>query len=524
MASRLIRWTLFLAAISAFGGFSFSIAAVTAEEGCGKIAEGIGHGGILWVENAIIVQGTAAPNLSDPYKSISAIKRETQRAATLDAYRKISEILAGVSISGDRLAADSPQILARIQAYVPQPVICKSKFYADGGIDIVVRVPLAGNLARALLPEAGTRIAASKSKYTGLVIDARDLAFTPAFAPRLLAPDGKILFSQENVKAEVITKRAAVQYVNHPGDIKKQMVGKNPLRVRAIGLGFLSPSDLVLNPKSIPDLIDSPAFLGDGKVVIITASVRRLECKHLAAKVEDHRIDWEQKIALARGFGKVDFSGKEDTAVRLRMMERAAEVDAQNKLLAVLLGLKINSTKALKQVPNAPKYTRGVLKNAVRCSAKYYSDGTAEVVLAARMDGLAVKGADLGQAGGPSMAFLESDPSGLIVDASGLNFTPVLAPQLAGPDGAVFYNHKVIARGYAHRYGVVGYRSSAEVAKSDTRIGQNPIIVRAARVEESSSRLVLTAKDAERLNDLANLTGLFRQGRVLIVTENTIQR
>lgn len=523
MVSRLIRWTFFFAAFLAFGGFSFFTAAVTAEEDCGEIAEGISHGGIVWTENAIIVQGTAAPNLSDPYKPISAIKRETQRAATLDAYRKISEILAGVSITGDRLAADSPQVLARIQAYVPQPVICKSKFYADGGIDIVVKVPLAGNLAKALLPEAGTRVAASKSKYTGLIVDARDLAFTPAFAPRLLAPDGKILYSQENVKAEVITKRAAVQYVNHPEDIEKQMVGKRPLRVHAIGLGSLSPSDLVLDQKSIQGLIDLPAFLGDGKVVIITSPVRKLECKHLAAKIEDHLIDWEQKIALARGIGKVDFSGREDTAVRLRMMERAAEVDAQRKLMEVLLGLKINGTKSLKQAPNASKYTRGVLKNAVRCGVKYYKDGTSEVVLAARMDGLAVKGADLGQEGGSSMTFSESDPSGLIVDASGLNFTPVLAPQLAGADGTVIYGHKVIARGYAQRYGVVGYRTSTEVAKSDKRIGQNPIIVRAAKVEKSSSRLVLTAKDTDKLKDLANLTGLFSQGRVLIITENTVQ-
>jgi len=523
MATRWVRWTFFFAAFLAFGGFTFYTAALTAGEDCGEIADEISHGGMVWTENAIIVQGTAAPNLSDPYKPISAIKRETQRAATLDAYRKISEIMAGVSITADRLAADTPQILARIQAYVPQPIICKSKFYADGGVDIVVKVPLAGNLAKALLPEAGTRVAASKSKYTGLIVDASDLAFRPAFAPRLLAPDGKILFSQENVKAEVIIKKAAVQYVNHPEDIEKQMVGKRPLRVHAIGLGSLSPSDLVLDQKSTQDLIDLPAFLGDGKVVIITSPVRKLECKHLAAEIKDHRIDWEQKIVVARGFGKVDFSGKEDTAVRLRMMERAAEADAQRKLLGVLLDLKINGAKSLQQAPGASKYIRGVLKNAVRCGTKYYKDGTSEVVLAVRMDGLAVKGADLGREGGSSVIFSQSEPSGLIVDASGLNFKPVLAPQLAGSDGTVIYGHKVIARGYAQQHGVVGYRTSTEFAKSDKRIGQNPIIVRAAKVEKSSSRLILTAKDTDKLKDLENLIGLFSQGRVLIVTENTVQ-
>ena len=523
MASQLIRWAAFLAAFFTLGGISLFTAAVSADEDCGDIAEGISHGGIIWTENAIIVQGTAAPNLSDPYKQISAIKRETQRAATLDAYRKVSEILAGVSITGDRLASDSPQVLARVQAYVPQPIICKSKFYADGGIDIVVKVPLGGNLAKALLPEAGTRVAASKSKFSGLIVDARELAFTPAFAPRLLSPDGKTLFSQENVKTEVITKRAAVQYVNHTEDINKGFIGKKPLKVRAIGLGPLSPSDLVLDQKAAQALVDMPAFLGDGKVVIITSPVRKLECKHLAAKIVDHKIDWEQKIALARGFGKVDFSGKEDNAVRLRMMERAAEVDAQRKLLGVLLDLKISGMKSLKQAPKASKYIQGVLNNAVRCGAKYYKDGTSEVVLAARIDGLAVKAAELGQQSLSSMSLSKLNPSGLIVDATDLQFTPVLAPQVAGSDGGLIYGPHTIARGYAQRYGVVGYRRSMKVAKSDKRIGQNPIIVRAARFEKRSSRLVLSTQDTDKLMEVGNLTGLFQQGRVLIVTNNTIQ-
>ena len=89
-----------------------------AESNCGAIADRITHGATVWTENAIFVQGTAAPNLSDPYKPVSTIKRETKRAATLDAYRKAAEVLAGVYITGDRMASDTPLITSRIQAYV----------------------------------------------------------------------------------------------------------------------------------------------------------------------------------------------------------------------------------------------------------------------------------------------------------------------------------------------------------------------------------------------------------------------
>ncbi|MGD2269317.1 MAG: hypothetical protein PVI06_02875 [Desulfobacterales bacterium] len=523
MASLIPRWTSLITAFFAFGGLGLFAAVSESDDGCGSIADNISHGGIVWTENAVFVQGTAAPNLSDPYKPLSAIKRETQRAATLDAYRKIAEVLAGVTVTSDRLVADNPRILVQIQAYVPHLKICNSKFYADGGVDMVVKVPLAGELAKALLPNAGSRVAASKSKFTGLIVDARDLTFSPAFAPRLLATDGRILFSQQNVKRKVITKRGAVQYVDDPAAVDSRFVGKRPLRVRAIGLGSLSPSDLVVDQKSADGLIDLPAFLGDGKVVIITAPVRKLECKNLAEKVKDRLVDWERKIVLARGFGRIDFSGKEDASVRLRKMERAAEVDAQRKLMEALLDLKVRGSLALKQEPTASRHTRGVVKNAIRCDAKYYKDGTSEIVLAAWIDGIAVRGAGLGHQGESSKTFTPSGPTGLIVDATGLNFSPVLAPQLAAPDGTIIYDGDAVARGYAQLQGVVGYRSSHGTAKSDKRIGKLPLTVRAAKAEEDSSRLVLTAQDADRLKDLENLTGLFNQGRVVIITENTVQ-
>jgi len=89
-----------------------------AQDNCGGIADKVSHGFILWTENAIIAQGTAAPNLSDPDKPVSAIKLEAQRAATLDAYRKIAGILAGINVTNTAFAADSPHVISRINAYV----------------------------------------------------------------------------------------------------------------------------------------------------------------------------------------------------------------------------------------------------------------------------------------------------------------------------------------------------------------------------------------------------------------------
>jgi len=149
------------------------------EEDCSKLADQIGHGGILWTENAIIRQGTAPPDLSDSTRSIALIKRLAKRVATLDAFRKAAGILSGVRLTGKWNSSKQREIRARISAYVRNIQICNPKFYADGGVDMVVQIPLTGAFSREQLVSAGTDVATSESNYTGLIIDASGKPGTP---------------------------------------------------------------------------------------------------------------------------------------------------------------------------------------------------------------------------------------------------------------------------------------------------------------------------------------------------------
>jgi hypothetical protein len=497
---------------------------IWAEDACGKLADKIGHGGVLWTENAIMVQGTSAPNLNDPYKAVSAIKRESQRAATLDALRKAAGILAGVSVEGDRISADNPQVIAQIRAYVQQPEICKAKYYEDGGVDIVVMVPLIGRLTNALLPSAGSSVAASQSDYTGLVIDASELPFIPAIAPRLIGPDGEVLFSHENVKKEIVARAGVVKYVNSPKDIGGDFVGSRPMRVKAAGLGSLSPSDLVIGQSALEILSQAPFFLGEGKVAIIIAPVRRIQCSNMTDQVQVSKVDWEKRIAYARGFGRASFTGKEDNAVRLRMLERAAEVDAQRKLLDVILNIRIDGDRALKDDSDASRQIEGIIRNAVFCGAKYYRDGTATAVVAAPIDGLIAKGSAMGRGGVAAKAIPDSHHTGLIIDASGLNFKPVLAPSLVARDNTEIYGPGIVSKGYARQFGVAGYRSSMDEALKDERVGKSPVIVRAEEVSDNLAQLRLALKDIDKLGQLKNMIGQLTQARVIIVINKIAEK
>jgi hypothetical protein len=492
-----------------------------AKDNCSDIADKIRHGFILWSENAIVAQGTAAPNISDPNKPLSAIKHEAQRAATLDAYRKIAGVLAGINVTSTTFAGDSPHVISRISAYVRQPKICQTKYYADGGVDIVVKVPLTGELVKVLLPDAGKNVATSKSKYTGLVVDASHVAFSPAIAPRLLAPDGKVLYSQERVQLDVVLKNGTVKYVQNPKSINIGHIGKMPLTARVIGLGTLSPGDLVVDQNVANILAGSPEFLGYGKVVIITSPIRKIDCTGLVGNNIDQMIDWERKIAVAKGTGRINFSQKMDNSVRIRMMEKAAEVDAQRKLLEMILNINVDGNKILEQTQSKSNQIEGVVKNAVRCSAKYFKDGTAEVVLAAPFDGMAVENTVSEKIIPADVTVLDSHESGLIIDASGLDFRPALAPKLLDSNGRELYGLNMVSTSYVRQYDAVGYRSSLEGAKSDKRIGNDPLVVHADSVGKNTSHLILAAKDANKIDRITHMTGPLAQGRVIIITKSS---
>ena len=61
---RALRTVVFLAVLACCRLF-IAPSGSFAESNCGEIADRITHGAIVWTENAMFVQGTAAPNLSE---------------------------------------------------------------------------------------------------------------------------------------------------------------------------------------------------------------------------------------------------------------------------------------------------------------------------------------------------------------------------------------------------------------------------------------------------------------------------
>jgi hypothetical protein len=201
----------------------------------------------------------------------------------------------------------------------------------------------------------------------------------------------------------------------------------------------------------------------------------------------------------------------------MRTMERAAEVDAQARLVEALLAVNVDGRR-LKELPGAADAAAGNVRNAWRCDAKYFRDGTAEVVLAAPIDAVAPEAvAGSVQPVADAAPATGQEVSGLIVDAAGLAFEPVLAPRIYSADGIELFGPGAVARAWVRRYGMVGYRDDKQGAKDDERVGPRPLTVTAARLGQNAHTLVLGAEDARRWQGIAGLDAILSRGRVIII-------
>ena len=72
--------------------------------------------------------------------------------------------------------------------------------------------------------------------------------------------------------------------------------------------------------------------------------------------------------------------------------------------------------------------------------------------------------------------------TGLVINLKGLKMSPSMAPKIVTKDGAKLYDMSIVSRDYATEMGVVGYIKKTDNPQSVMRIGDNPLIVKAAGV------------------------------------------
>jgi hypothetical protein len=187
-----------------------------------------------------------------------------------DGYRRLAEVVDGLAVDGatavrnavSQDAAVRARVLARVRGAVV--VSEQTRDLADGGVtaELVMGLRLrgAGSVAESIGPWAAARPVEPyrfdptfrvHELYTGLLVDASDVGFLPALAPRLLEDGtGRQVFGPQMVVQAVLNQQGPLEYVSTMSDVRqKGRAGANPLIVRAIAAAGPLRGDLVLSAR-----------------------------------------------------------------------------------------------------------------------------------------------------------------------------------------------------------------------------------------------------------------------------------
>lgn len=255
-----------------FAALCFAAAPAFAEEE--PVVEKLQHGEVNWTKKTVIATGSGAPDLKQP--NVAAVRLNAERAALLSAYRNVLETLKGVKVtsatSGGQNLEDA-QIRTQVQGIIQGCKTVDTRYYSDGGVDVVIRCPLDGGLSTTLAPvkEKKTVNEKGEKKYTGLIVDAVGLKAAPAIAPRVVDDAGAELYAREMVAPTALRQQGAVAYTKSVDTAKRDTrVGNNPLVIKASGIGTVS-SDIIVSKEEAAKLAsENQYFLAEGRVVIAT--------------------------------------------------------------------------------------------------------------------------------------------------------------------------------------------------------------------------------------------------------------
>ena len=213
---------------------------------------------INWSEDYVEATGQGVPPTGK--ENTPQGKLLARRAATVDLQRNLLEFLQGVRVDSKTTMNDfmaNDMVRTEVQGTVRNVEIMEATW--DGEIYTVVGRVKMEKVRRAVLPALPEKPqtkevppkpapSASKKRYTGLVIDARNLPLIPAMMFRILDASGKEVYSLGFVDKERFLSSGLCDYhTNINYAMGAPRVADAPLRVKAVKMVGPQNVDIVIS-------------------------------------------------------------------------------------------------------------------------------------------------------------------------------------------------------------------------------------------------------------------------------------
>ena len=243
-------------------------------------------------------------------------------------------------------------------------------------------------------------------------------------------------------------------------------------------------------------------------------------------------IDWQRQVIVTNSLGVPNTSAPQPTWRASAL--RAARLAAYRDLLEALKGVAVSSETTVENMMVSSDVIRseveGLLHDFVVLDTRYYESMDVSVIVEVPLTGAhteALLGEELKarpaspEPGRARTVTGSRAVTGLVVDASGLDLTPAMAPKIVDEAGQEVYGTADVSRQFAITQGVVGYHNNVEAAAQNERVAGNPLVVRGIRVSgPNNCDVVISTADANRIREMAGNQTFLAECRVMIVVGN----
>jgi hypothetical protein len=272
---------------------------------------------------------------------------------------------------------------------------------------------------------------------------------------------------------------------------------------------------------------------------LVYPAVTGAEAVGLVEKKDTGTIDWASGVVQARGISTPIKKGSEKTPPNSPKALSEAKNDARIKLLETIKRIKIDSKRSVGNMAAKNKTIMMQIKDMVYNAKenekfrKYMSDGSVEVLLQMNLRGgftQLVLPEEIRQIEGIKQIKKGANPAGtgtnsvseaytgLLVDARSIELQPALVIKILDENLEEVFGPAFVSREFVVQYGMAAYYTDIASAKSDPRIPDHPLTVKALRTDwPSRSNIVISNADAAKLKSTSQHLKFLKEARVVIL-------
>ncbi|MBD3841832.1 MAG: hypothetical protein IE909_08100 [Campylobacterales bacterium] len=229
-------------------------------------------------------------------------------------------------------------------------------------------------------------------------------------------------------------------------------------------------------------------------------------------------INWSEGVAVAKGMGFAKDSF--NPLLTQRKAQQAAKLDAMRNLLEIVGNVKLNASTTIKDKMIADETVKtsinGLITNIVDVQYTTLDKNSVEAQLKIKLDSQLFP-LSIPNDTKKMFEFKGTKGSGLIVDATTVDFIPTMNPKIIQEYEGVLYPDNVLqVDNIKGRFSVV-YLNNLEDAKTHPLMGSYPLVVKAkSLVKGANDQVVLDKKSALMVQQQLQQDAL-ENGKVIIV-------